>query len=1412
MTAPAKRPSPRAMNTLLFCKTARRCVSLVLAFPFLCAAAGPLAQQPVDAVLPSGVSLNWEKTTVTKVNSKRSQISLDGIWRFTPATQGTAEPAPAGWAYIKVPGSWQSSPGGSSALVARGSGSQWDGYDGARLSQTWYERQVAIPAEWQGRPISLRFDRVCTDALVYANGKECGRITWPWGSVEITSAVTPGQTATIRVLVAAIAEAEQVGTFWQNALSSTVTFSAASLRSRGLTGSVVLESRTSESRVTDVWVRTSTRKKEISLDVELTGVKQAGQLHVVADMLNEKGELEKSFATEAAVESKEAQTLTLSWPWADPRLWDVGQPNLYAVRLKVTGAGLDDEYDQTFGFREFWIDGRQFYLNGTVLHLRQPCFYNGPRPQVGDIFSEMGSENVDTRGDPSDSGRSLDDADHKGYLVAQYVLNANKYLMNSRGQIPWERNQQQALDRAAVWMRHYRNHPSVLMWIAGFNFFNNAVDADPRHIGRRGWGEGDERWQRLTGYAKEMFAGLEKLDPTRAYYSHAGAYTGDIYTMNCYLDLLPLQEREDWLSAWAEKGEMPVSMVEFGTPMDCTFRRGRHGFESNITSEPLLTEFAAIYFGTEAYTAEEPKYRQYLHDLFRGGMLYQSSENKLDDYGNNHRLQQLYRVNTWRSWRTAGLPGGLRTWSWMQDALQDVNGPTLAWLAGPPGDYTAKDHHFKPGDKIEKQIVLLNDTRQPQNFTVAWTASVAGKELRKDQVQGKLDVSEIRFIPFQVTAPAVETDEKVDGQIKLAATIGGTPHQDTFAFRVFGENKTHAAEIDVVDPDGVTSKMLEELGYRTRPWKNESASLVVIGRNALKNDAETLLTRLEGYVLAGGRLVLCEQDPEWLSRAFGWRVCPKVARRVFPLDNQFTRGLDADDLRDWTGNSTLIEAYPEYVGNYFRGNEREQPYSGWHWGNRGGVSSAAIEKPHRSGWRPLLECEFDLAYSPLVELDYGNGRLLLCTLDLEDHVAKDPAARRIAGRMFDYALHAPLSPRATKVVYMGGPKGADWLQKIGVGFEPATTLDTSAGLLLIGPEANLDKTELVAYLEKGGRAFFLPRSGADGWLGTALKPAAPDFSGSLSVPNWPEASGLSASDLRWRSHLDTPPWLLSTGADIGADGLLGRRTIGKGVAIFCQMDPDGFHADEKTYFRYPRWRATRAVAQLLSDLGATFPVDSRIFHPLDTWTADLNGEWQMQVTLKLPAATNEISAYADPGITPTAAKLLHETAGSGGWVAVTLPQMLPFFKENDGEAVFRKDIAISGRQAGQALLLSLGALIDFDTTFFNGVEVGHTDQNTPDWRQASHEYVIPAKLVKPGKNVITVRLFNRFGPGGFAGKPGLPVGLNGDRSGPQANGPRLGLEMSLSVDPQGAQRLNYYHPDYRTDFQMGDNPYRYYRW
>ena len=90
-------------------------------------------------------------------------------------------------------------------------------------------------------------------------------------------------------------------------------------------------------------------------------------------------------------------------------------------------------------------------------------------------------------------------------------------------------------------------------------------------------------------------------------------------------------------------------------------------------------------------------------------------------------------------------------------------------------------------------------------------------------------------------------------------------------------------------------------------------------------------------------------------------------------------------------------------------------------------------------------------------------------------------------------IRSALSPRVKRVVYVGGIAGAAWLGKIGVAYQRSVSLDPSAGLLVIGEGAAVDSATLNAYLEHGGKVFFLPRSQAEGWLGTSLKPAAVRF-------------------------------------------------------------------------------------------------------------------------------------------------------------------------------------------------------------------------------------------------------------------------------------------------------------------------------
>jgi hypothetical protein len=69
--------------------------------------------------------------------------------------------------------------------------------------------------------------------------------------------------------------------------------------------------------------------------------------------------------------------------------------------------------------------------------------------------------------------------------------------------------------------------------------------------------------------------------------------------------------------------------------------------------------------------------------------------------------------------------------------------------------------------------------------------------------------------------------------------------------------------------------------------------------------------------------------------------------------------------------------------------------------------------------------------------------------------------------------------------------------------------------------------------------------------------------------------------------------------------------------------------------------------------------------------------------------------------------------------------------------------------------------------------------------------MIPASLIKPGKNVIAIRVWDKFG-GGFT---------SGDTKKLQLKSPKIW------VRPAGL-----YHPDYREDFELGDEPYRYYNW
>jgi sialate O-acetylesterase len=132
---------------------------------------------------------------------------------------------------------------------------------------------------------------------------------------------------------------------------------------------------------------------------------------------------------------------------------------------------------------------------------------------------------------------------------------------------------------------------------------------------------------------------------------------------------------------------------------------------------------------------------------------------------------------------------------------------------------------------------------------------------------------------------------------------------------------------------------------------------------------------------------------------------------------------------------------------------------------------------------------------------------------------------------------------------------------------------------------------------------------------------------------------------------------------------------------------------------------------------------------------------------KSDPGSNEQPPWSDPKFDPA------------GWKTMNLPGRWESkgLEDFDGIAWFRKEFDLDATWDGKEMMLSLGPIDDRDTTYVNGVEVGHMEN----WN-ARRNYKIPAGTLKTGRNVIAVRVLDTAGDGGFAGaEKDLKLTVNG---------------------------------------------------
>lgn len=116
----------------------------------------------------------------------------------------------------------------------------------------------------------------------------------------------------------------------------------------------------------------------------------------------------------------------------------------------------------------------------------------------------------------------------------------------------------------------------------------------------------------------------------------------------------------------------------------------------------------------------------------------------------------------------------------------------------------------------------------------------------------------------------------------------------------------------------------------------------------------------------------------------------------------------------------------------------------------------------------------------------------------------------------------------------------------------------------------------------------------------------------------------------------------------------------------------------------------------------------------------------------------ETRTWASPDLNTSQWKTMNVP---GDWEWGGLPTL-------DGVVWFRREVMVPETGSPQSMTLHIGAADDEDSTYVNGQLVGSTKGlRTP------RAYALPDGLLKPGRNVIAVRVTDAGGQGGLAGQP-----------------------------------------------------------
>jgi hypothetical protein len=1252
-----------------------------------------------DAPLPPNVKAVWNLDKAHREKTPtRERICLNGLWRWQPAKPDADAVPGEAWGFFKVPGFW---PGASNYIQEDSQTLHthpgWKDADIRNLSASWYQREFTAPADWKDRRITLAAEYVNSFAIVYVDGKKAGEIRFPASEVDLSKACKPGSKHTLSLLVVAMPLKGVLLSYNDTNAAREV---KGTVERRGLCGDVWLTSTPTGPRITDVKVETSVRHGTIAFSAAVEGLDP--NVSYILDFLVPQKKRDTALGQMVWFTAKDVKDGRITSPnlsWKPPELWDLHTPaNQWKVETTLGIAGpkgghddpvaktLDTYFPVHFGFREFWIDGKDFYLNGSRIFLSavpldnaqlgaRSASYDGAVKTMKRLKSFginfVYSHNYGCQpGSHVSFSEILRAADDVGMLVGFSQPHFGHYDWKSKNA------ERDYAHHAEFYVRAAQNHPSVVAYSMSHNATGYDEDMNPDLVDGIHDPRKDNWSSNNAKLALRAEAIVKRFDPERIVYHHSSGNLGSMHTSNFYINFAPIQEVSDWFEHWSTKGVKPMFPVEYGVPFswDWTMYRGWYKGERNFGSarvpwEFCLAEWNAQFVGDRAYKISEREKQNLRWEAgqFAKGNLWhrwdyphQVGSREFDERA---EIFARYITDNWRAFRTWGLSAnspwehdifwklkdGVKTgrrdfkidwdnlqkpgfsadytqrqnWQFVTDldasdwvpteaakALLRNNMPLLAYIGGKPSAFTAKDHNYRPGDNVEKQCIVINNSRETQSFTFSWNidfdkkgigGGIGGNWSIRTGVQERLPIT------FELPNDLKPGKYTISAEVKFS---NGVKQTDQFAINVLPlpSAVSTPSKIALFDPKGETARLFASLKVAFQPVDAKADlagfDLLIVGKNALMPDEPGPNVM---RVRDGLKVIFFEQSAKVLEQRFGFRIAEYGLREVFPRvpDHPILSGLGAEHMHDWRGEATLSSPRLDYTvrpryGPTVKWCGIEVPRV-WRCGCRGNVASVLIERPACGDFLSILDGGYALQYSPLLEYREGKGVVLFCQLDVTGRTESDPAADALARNILRYA--SVWKPRESrKAIYVGEPAGKKHLQA--AGFDVADYAKDALApktVLIVGPDGGKqlagDAAAIAAWLKSGGRIFAVGPDDVAFLPGSVTLKKQEHIATHFEAPGMKSAlAGVGPADLHNRDPRTIP--LVADGAEILGDGVVAQSSDGS--VVYCQFVPWHFDPTKQMNLRRTFRSASRAVTRLVANLGAASdtPIIGRFHAPV----------------------------------------------------------------------------------------------------------------------------------------------------------------------------------------------------------------------